>query len=75
MTCRRVQDCCATLHNLVCKWKRLTDDSFDLINDIVNNDSKYGTSQSVSERIDKRESTYTTLLLRMEEMVYCKTTM
>ena len=69
MTCRRVQDCCATLHNLVCKWKRLTEDSFDLIKEIVNNESKYGTSHSVLERIEKRESTHKTLLLRMEEMV------
>ena len=51
LTRRRVQDCCATLHNCMLKWKHLTETSFDLLSvKIFNTVNCTDTSQSVASQ-------------------------
>ena len=35
LTCRRIKDCCALIHNSVVKWNSLTDESFDVISTLM----------------------------------------
>ena len=37
LTCRRMKDCCAQLHNNLQQWREINSLSFDTLNSLVNN--------------------------------------
>ena len=88
LTCRRVKDCCAQLHNSMQTWSALNSRSFDILNKLINNlteqkyvrESSCGIVQnttSVRERlegklIDSSEKFHLELKNVMSEMVIKK---
>lgn len=65
-TLRRVQDCCALLHNSIGKWNQLTEESLDLLTDIIN--CKY-VNTTEKEEIKRREKQHSALTKIIDEMV------
>lgn len=72
MSCRRVRDCVALLHNYIAKWKSLTQESFDLICGIVNSKQSKSRNIQTVEGValsNEAEHDFTKLLRLVEEMV------
>ena len=85
LTCRRVKDCCALMHNTILKWQSLTSESFDVASKIVNTStegmhveqSDSGELKHLSEvkmrleakLIEERENNYCRLQELLSEMV------
>lgn len=42
LTCRRMKDCCAQLHNNLHQWHEISSLSFDTLNSLVNNKMEKG---------------------------------
>lgn len=84
LTCRRVKDCCAQLHNSIQLWFALNSKSFDILNKLVNilteqkymyiRENSFGEMTEVKNRlegkmIEKSEILYLELQSIMSEMV------